>query len=416
MSDLVKEYTVSEIVKGIKDTLEGKYFYIKIKGEISNFKKHPSGHFYFSLKDEDSMINVVMFKWFADYCKIDLSDGMEIVVAGKLTIYKERSNYQLVAEAIQVSGIGTLLKIIQERKEKLAKEGIFDAERKKPIPRYPRNAAIITAESGAAIHDILSRLKNRTPIKLILYSVLMQGKGAPDEIIEAIKFFNALKDIDKPKVIVITRGGGSVEDLMAFNDEDLVRAVANSKIPIISAVGHEIDWTLIDYASDLRLPTPTSVAEYLTISKEQAYKNLENLVIKLYSVLVFRNRIKLDRLSNIFNDFLIKKFNRFIKKDYFLQSILVRFSNIFRIIIEKYKRKIYFVKSVNINKIIKVKLSKLSEKIKIFDLKLENYASRYPILKDTLGSRVRFKKDLVLNKNYILEFPDGNVKIKIIKV
>ena len=416
MGDLVKEYTVSEIVKGIKDTLEGKYFYIKIKGEISNFKRHPSGHLYFSLKDEDSVINVVMFKWFADYCKIDLDNGLEIVAAGKLTIYKERSNYQLLAEAIQISGIGTLLKLIQERKERLAKEGLFDVERKKPIPRYPSNAALITAESGAAIHDILSRLDGRTPIKLILYSVLMQGKDAPGEIIEAIKYFNALDEMNRPKVIVITRGGGSVEDLMAFNDEDLVRAVASSKIPIISAVGHEVDWTLIDYASDLRLPTPTSVAEYLTISKEQAYKNLNDLTIRLYSVLVFKNRIKFDRLSSTFNDFLIKKFDRFIKKGYFLQSLTIRFSNIFRIMVEKHRRKTYFIKSININKIIKLKLSKLTEKIKIFDLKLENFASKYPILIDILGSKVRFKKDLILNKNYILEFPDGNVKIKIIKM
>ena len=414
MLDITKEYTVSEIVKGIKDTLEAKYFYIKIKGEISNFKKHPSGHFYFSLKDEDSMINVVMFKSFAEFCKIDLDNGMEIVATGKLTIYKERSNYQLLAEGIQISGIGTLLKLVQERKEKLAKEGLFDTSRKKPIPRLPKNAGLITAESGAAIHDILSRLEGRTPITLYLYSVLMQGKEAPNEIIQAIEYFNNLKI--KPQVLVITRGGGSIEDLMAFNDENLVRAVANSKIPIISAVGHEVDWTLIDYASDLRLPTPTSVAEYLTISKEQAYKELQNLTVRLYSTLAIKNLKKLRKLIDVFSDFIKKRAIKYKKNEFLLNSNIVRFYNIFKIIIEKYKRKKFFLKRIDLNKIIKNKINLLERKIKLFEIKLENYENKYPILKDTLGNKIRVKKDLLLNKNYILEFPDGNVKIKIIKV
>jgi len=416
LNGLIKEYTVSEIVKGIKDTLEGKYFYIKIKGEVSNFKKHPSGHFYFSLKDNECMINVVMFKCYADYCKADLDNGIEIIAAGKLTIYKERSNYQLLAEVVQISGVGTLLKIIQERKEKLAKEGLFDIERKKPIPKLPGTAALITAESGAAIHDILSRLEGRTPISLTLYSVLMQGKDAPTEIIEAIDYFNNLEPDDRPQVIVITRGGGSVEDLMAFNDENLVRAVAASNIPIISAVGHEIDWTLIDYASDLRLPTPTAVAEYLTLSKEQANRNLHNLVIKLYHILANKNKIKTNNISNIFNSLLVAKTDKFIKKKYALKSIMTRFSNIFISLIKTHKKNLQLLGKIDINKITKQKLFRLTEKINIFNLKLENYANKYPILKDMLGARIKIKKELILNKNYILEFPDGNVKIKIIKI
>ncbi len=416
MVDVIKEYTVSEIVKGIKDTLEAKYFYIKIKGEISNFKKHPSGHLYFSLKDEDSMINVVMFKSYADFCKIDLDNGMEVIAAGRLTIYKERSNYQLLAEGIQISGVGSLLKIIQERKEKLAKEGLFDIARKKPIPRLPKNAALITAESGAAIHDILSRLKGRTPISLILYSVLMQGKDAPSEIIKAIEYFNSLDERDKPQVIVITRGGGSIEDLMAFNDENLVRAVANSKIPTISAVGHEVDWTLIDYASDLRLPTPTSVAEYLTISKEQAYKDLYNLTVRLYSTLVVKNFYKMTKLIEIFSDFIKKRSEKFIKNNYLLKSYFIRFNNLFRIIVEKYKRKKFFLKKINLNKIIKNKINFIEQKLRFFEIKLDNYINKYPILKDTLGNEIKFKKEILLNKNYILEFPDGNVKVKIVKM
>ena len=194
MTDLIKEYSVSQIVKNIQTILEKEFFYIKIKGEISGLKKHTSGHYYFSLKDEKSMINAVMFKQYTEYCNIDLVDGLEVIACGKLTIYKERSNYQILVETIAVSGEGTLLKLIQERKEKLAKEGLFDTERKKPIPKYPKSMGLITAETGAALQDILIRLENRTPIKIFLYSSLMQGKDAPNEIIHGIKYFNNLDE------------------------------------------------------------------------------------------------------------------------------------------------------------------------------------------------------------------------------
>ena len=412
--DLVKEYTVSEIVKDLKNTIEGKYFYIKIKGEISGLKKHPSGHFYFSLKDENAMINAVMFKNYADFCKIDLQDGVEIIAVGKISVYKERSSYQMLVESVQISGIGALLKLIEDRKNKLAKEGLFDTSRKKPIPKMPKNVGIITAESGAAIHDILSRLKNRTPITIFLYSSLMQGKNAPEEIIEAIKYFNSLKD--KPQVLVITRGGGSIEDLMAFNDENLVRAVANSKIPIISAVGHEVDWTLIDYASDLRLPTPTSVAEYLTISKEQAYINLNNLFVKLYSVLCEKNIRKTNYLKTIFSHFLMKKISVFKRKVNILNFLKIRLFGIIKLKIQKHKSNVNCFKKININSIISKVIKEKSTKIKFANLKVQNFQKKYPILKNTLGHVIKLKNELILNKNYILEFPDGNVKIKIIKV
>jgi len=411
MVDLIKEYTVSAIVRGIKTTLEKEFFYIKIKGEISNFKKHPAGHCYFSLKEEEFLINAVMFKQFADYCDVSLSDGLEVIVSGKLTIYKERSNYQILAETIKVSGEGTLLKLIQERKSKLAKEGLFDVERKKPILKFPKSVGLITAETGAALQDILSRLKNRTPVSLKLYSVLMQGKDAPREIIEAIKYFNR----NKPDVIVITRGGGSIEDLMAFNDEELVRCVANSSIPIISAVGHEIDWTLIDYASDLRLPTPTSVAEYLTISKEQALLNLQNLTKRLIITLFNNNAKKSARLNKVFQTVLNKKVNVFIKHNISLNTVNIKLKNIFRIIVEKYKKKELILRNINVNKIVKLKLIRASDRFNILNLRLINYSNKYPILKDLSNNAIRLKSNININEDYILEFPDGTVKIRIIK-
>ncbi len=412
--DKIKEYTVSEIVKDLKNTIEGKYFYIRLKGEITGFKKHPSGHLYFSLKDNFAMINVVMFKNYADFCKIDLQDGLEIIASGKLTIYKERSNYQLLAETIQISGVGTLLKIIEERKKKLEKEGLFNIERKKIIPKMPKNMGLITAESGAAIHDILSRLKNRTPISIFLYSVLMQGKNSSKEIIEAIKYFNNIPNNKQPEVLVITRGGGSVEDLMSFNDEDLVRSVANSKIPIISAVGHEVDWTLIDYASDLRLPTPTSVAEYLTISKEQAYINLNHLVARLYRVIIKNNIRKTKLIENLFLNFIYCKANKLNKNINNFNYIQLKLKQSFKNIIQKYRNNKILLNNININKIVKNIFQKWYNKINIYSLKIKNFENKYPILKDLDNKIVKLKKDLKNNKIYTLKFPDGEIKIKII--
>lgn len=412
--ELIKEYTVSEIVKDLKNTIEGKYFYIRLKGEITGFKKHPSGHLYFSLKDNFAMINVVMFKSYADFCTIDLQDGLEIIASGKLTIYKERSNYQLLAETIQISGVGTLLKIIEERKKKLEKEGLFDTDRKKSIPKLPKNIGLITAESGAAIHDILSRLKNRTPISIFLYSVLMQGKNSSREIIEAINYFNNLPNNKQPEALVITRGGGSVEDLMSFNDEDLVRSVANSKIPIISAVGHEVDWTLIDYASDLRLPTPTSVAEYLTISKEQAYINLNHLIARLYRVVIKNNIKKTKIIDNLFLNFIYYKANKLNNNINNFNYIQLKLKQSFKNIIQRYKNNKILLKKININKIINNTFQKIYNKLNILNLKIKNFENKYPILKDLDNKIVRLKKDLKNNEIYTLKFPDGEIKIKII--
>jgi exodeoxyribonuclease VII large subunit len=412
MIELIKEYTVSEIVQGVRNTLEKEYFYIKIKGEVSNYKKHSIGHCYFALKDDKYMINAVMFKQFADYCGVSLDNGLEIIVSGKLTIYKERSNYQILVETVKVSGEGTLLKLIQERKNKLAEEGLFDSERKKIIPKFPKTVGLITAESGAALQDVLSRLRNRTPISLKLYSVLMQGKEASSEIIEAINYFNK----EKPDVIVITRGGGSIEDLMSFNDEELVRCVANSRVPIISAIGHEVDWTLIDYASDLRLPTPTSVAEYLTISKEQALLNLQILTKRMIIAIIKHNRKNFYKLNLIFKKFLIEMSNKFLKHYTLLKMINIKLDNFFKILVERYKKRKLILNNINVNKIISLKLNKLSNKLNILSLKLQNHVSKYPILKDLNCNSVKFKKDITIGNKYILELPDGNAKILILEL
>lgn len=276
MKELIPQYTVSELVENIKNLIEGAFYFVKIIGEISGIKTSTNGHRYFNLKDASAIINIVLFKSSINKNYI-IEDGLNVIIYGRLTIYKERSSYQIIAENIEINGIGTLLKIINDRKNKLKLEGLFDI--KKPIPKYIRKVGIITAPNGAAIKDIEIRLKDRLLIDdIILYPSLVQGQEAEDNIISGIKYFN---NSEIPDVIIITRGGGSFEDLMCFNSEKLARSIFESKVPTITAIGHEIDWTIADYVSDLRLPTPTAVAEFLSPLKSILNDKLDFLFKKL---------------------------------------------------------------------------------------------------------------------------------------
>ncbi len=257
-----KTYTVSEISSAIKRTLEDRFQSISIKGEISGLKRHTSGHLYLSLKDSEAVLDAICWRGVADKLKHQPEEGLEVICRGRITTYPGRSKYQFIIESLEPAGVGALLKLLEERKQKLQQEGLFDTARKKPIPFLPRSIGLITSETGAVIRDILHRLGDRFPLPVLVWPVTVQGEGASQEIITAIAGFHSLPDhIPTPDVIIIARGGGSLEDLWAFNDEGLVRAVAASSIPIISAVGHETDTTLIDYASDRRAPTPTAAAE-----------------------------------------------------------------------------------------------------------------------------------------------------------
>lgn len=296
MQSIIPQYTVSELINSIKTILEGSFYYIKIIGEISSFKLSTSGHIYFNLKDENALINIVMFKN-AQNKDCLLEDGLNIVVYGKLTIYKDRSNYQLIAEKVEINEKGSLLKIIEERKKKLELEGLFDEKHKRKINKPLKSVGIITAKNGAAVKDIEVRLKDRLIIdNIILYPSLVQGQEAEQSIINGIKYFNNVEKVD---VIVITRGGGSSEDLMCFNGELLARQVFDSNIPVISAVGHEIDWTIIDYVADLRLPTPTAVAEFISPLKNVLKDRLDFIfkkIVKTYSKILIKNKNKMNSL------------------------------------------------------------------------------------------------------------------------
>ena len=259
------EYTVSELSLALKRAIEDGFGFVRVRGEVSGWKRHASGHCYFALKDSDAVLDAVCWRGTASRLDIRPEDGMEIICSGKLTTYAGRSKYQLVVERIELAGIGALLKMLEERRRRLMAEGLFAAERKKKLPFLPEVIGIVTSPTGAVIRDILHRLADRFPRRVLLWPVAVQGEGAAAQIAAAIEGFNRIEAaggaVPRPDLLIVARGGGSIEDLMAFNEEIVVRAAAASLIPLISAVGHETDTTLIDHASDRRAPTPTAAAE-----------------------------------------------------------------------------------------------------------------------------------------------------------
>ena len=261
----VAEFTVSELSFALKRTVEGNFEHVRVRGEISGFKGVAgSGHCYFTLKDAGACLDAVIWRTSLLRLRFKPQEGLEMVATGKLTTFPSRSRYQIVVEHLELAGAGALMALLEERRKKLQAEGLFDSARKQPIPYLPRTIGVVTSPTGAVIRDILHRLRDRFPRRVLVWPVKVQGDGAAEEVAAAIRGFNALAPAGptpRPDVLIVARGGGSIEDLWAFNEEVAVRAVAESRIPIISAVGHETDWTLIDHAADLRAPTPTGAAE-----------------------------------------------------------------------------------------------------------------------------------------------------------
>lgn len=256
------QFSVTEISNKVKWLLENNLGYVKIKGEISGLKIAASGHGYFSLKDQNAVLAATCWRHNLAKINFKLEEGLEVVVSGKITAYAGQSKYQISVENIEPAGAGAFMQILKERKAKLEKEGLFAKEHKKPIPYFPKKIGIITSETGAVIRDIIHRISDRCPAHLVVWPVTVQGDTAASEVSKAIDGFNNLSEQDKPDLLIVARGGGSIEDLWPFNDEIVVRSTYNSKIPLISAVGHETDYTLIDFAADKRAPTPTAAAEF----------------------------------------------------------------------------------------------------------------------------------------------------------
>jgi exodeoxyribonuclease VII large subunit len=267
-----KVLTVTDLTRRIKDTLEQSFPSVWIEGEISNLRQPASGHVYFTLKDTGAQINSVAFRGVASHLKFKLKDGLAVVVHGDISVYEKSGQYQVIVRQIQPKGLGALQQAFEELKQRLSREGLFDQERKKPLPVLPTCIGLVTSPTGAAIRDFLNIIGRRFPnIHIVINPVRVQGQGAAEEIASAVDEFNALRELKQlaVDVIIVTRGGGSLEDLWAFNEEVVARAIARSKIPVISAVGHEIDFTISDFVADLRAPTPSAAAELVIRSKQQ---------------------------------------------------------------------------------------------------------------------------------------------------
>lgn len=273
------EYSVSEISGAIKRSLEDQFGYIRIRGEISGWKIASSGHCYFCLKDANALISAV--SWRSSLAKLSFKpeDGLEVVASGKITTYPGRSNYQIIVDKLEPAGAGALMALLEQRKKQLALEGLFAPERKKPLPYLPETIGIITSPTGAVIRDILHRLGDRFPVNVLIWPVAVQGEGAVEQITAAIQGFNAMPS--PPDLLIVARGGGSIEDLWAFNEELVVRSAAASRIPLISAVGHETDTTLIDFVSDRRAPTPTAAAEMAVPVRSELQAQMAEITARL---------------------------------------------------------------------------------------------------------------------------------------
>lgn len=266
-------YNVEQLNAHIRQTLEGQLGVVWLQAEISNFKPHSSGHFYFSLKDSKAQISAIMFRGFNSKLKFKPHDGLEVIVRGRITVYEPRGTYQIVCESMEPVGAGALQKQFEQLKEKLKLEGLFEAARKKPIPAYPRHVAVVTSPTGAAIQDILNIMSRRAKnVELTIVPALVQGANAAASLVDSLTLALRLP-VD---VIIIGRGGGSMEDLWSFNDEKLVRLIASASIPIISAVGHEVDFTICDFVADLRAPTPSAAAELVAKSSVEIMQKLDH--------------------------------------------------------------------------------------------------------------------------------------------
>lgn len=281
------EYSVSELSGSIKRTVEQAFDQVRVRGEISGYRgPHSSGHAYFALKDDRARIDAVIWKGTFSRLRFRPEEGMEVIATGKVTTFPGSSKYQIVIETMEPAGAGALMALLEERKRKLAAEGLFDANRKRPLPYMPKVIGVVTSPTGAVIRDILHRIADRFPVHVVVWPVRVQGDGSGDEVAAAIRGFNAVEPggpIARPDVLIVARGGGSLEDLWGFNDEAVVRAAAASEIPLISAVGHETDWTLIDYAADQRAPTPTGAAEMAVPVRADLEAGLSGLSARLKS-------------------------------------------------------------------------------------------------------------------------------------
>ncbi|WP_443659052.1 exodeoxyribonuclease VII large subunit [Clostridium algidicarnis] len=393
----IKTLTVTLVNSYVKKMLDNDIILnnLKIKGEVSNFKKHSSGHLYFSLKDDSSKINCVMFKDYASLLDINMEDGLMVEIKGKIKVYQKEGSYQLYCEEIKKQGVGELYLAFLKLKETLEKEGLFKLEHKKPLPLYPKKIGVITSPTGAAIKDVINVAKRRNPyIDIIIYPALVQGIGSSSNVIRGIEYLEKDKKVE---VIIIARGGGSIEELWSFNDEALARRIYESKTPIVTGVGHETDYTIVDFVSDLRAPTPSAAAE---------------IVFKSYSEIKKEIDYNYNRLQKSMEDNLLRK-----KNEVNLLKNTIEFNSPMTYILNEHKK----IEIINDRLNISMK-KKVSEEKNKLGYMLELLNSRnplnilnkgYTLVKDESGKIVKDSKKLSGEQQIEIKFRDGSLKAKI---
>lgn len=436
----IPEFSVAEFSSSIKRLVEDAFGYVRIKGEISGFKQAASGHCYFSLKDETAVISAALFRNMANLVDFKIEEGLEVVASGKVTTYAGRSNYQIIVEKLEIAGVGAILEMIEKRRKKLESEGLFDQKHKKALPFFPKQIGVITSKTGAVIEDIKHRINDRCPLNLVLYPVAVQGKNAAGEIINAIKYFNNLALNHRPELIIIARGGGSIEDLMAFNDEDLIRAVFASEITIISGVGHETDITLIDYVSDVRAPTPSAAAEIATPLLADLRNNIEYFATKLQIIpgeIILQYHEKLqkiakfiqspkriineasDRLASYVKKFDLSLINAFESKNRDLLKVKFDNQNLLNKF-EMLQQRIVFLDD-KINDFVKQNFTNCQNNLDNLAKILQNSSHEqilkrgFALVKDQENNLISSKSDLNFNDKISIQLYDGEVKAKIDK-
>ena len=393
----IPEFSVSEITNLTKKILEENFTLIRVRGEISKVKEF-NKHLYFSIKDQNYVLNSVCWSRNVDFLNIKPEEGMEVCAQGKLTTYAKGSisNYQLQVEQIDIQGEGALLKIFELRKKKLMEEGLFDTKFKKKLPFLPTKIGIITSSTGAVIMDIIDRVKKRFPMHLELYPVSVQGLKSANEIVLGLNYFNQYTKVD---LVIIARGGGGVEDFMPFNDENLVRAVFKSKIPVVSAIGHETDFTLLDFVADVRAATPTAAAEIAVPDINNLRKEIKEIFknLKFTIEIIFKDaNEKMRDLTKFLN---IASLKNFIKNSNNSVSIVTK----------------------NLNFFLKKKLKQKKLEVVNFSIRLENLSVKkvlkrgFAIIKDVKSKSILKYKTLKTNQLIDIEFHNGNVAAKTIK-
>lgn len=417
-----KEYiTISEINHYLKELFDDNVFLKKVylKGEISNFKAHTRGHLYFTLKDEGSRLNAVMFSYQANSLKFTPVDGMKVLVCGKISVYEATGAYQIYVEEMEQDGLGNLYIEFERLKKQLAAEGLFDQSKKKKIPKVPKRIGIVTASTGAAIRDILTTIKRRYPIcETILFPSLVQGVDAAKDIVKNIEIANTY-DID---TLIVGRGGGSIEDLWPFNEEIVARAIYNSKVPVISAVGHEVDFTIADFVADLRAPTPTAAAELAVPNIDTINTYLENVISR--STISINNYIDTRRqsLQGFINSYVLKKPTALYEiKEQNLDFLIDRLNKEIKLLVDNNKVRLYKIVSsyvlTNPDILYKFKMQKLDHMINKLDVlnPMNTLKRGYAIVKseDKVISDIKnMHVDDIIN----VEIQNGIINAKVVEV